>query len=275
MLYVPSAIAAADLDIAQSPYFGGEFGVYMTNVPAVLIGTIDFTAPAAALYTDNAATSMPAATDLQLVATTPVISAANVVVTFACLDNTGTPIAMNGVATFAPPSRAANQSSNFGRGIATDLVPAVPGKKYTAITSLTSVTAGSANMQLALYQLPVQADYTFIGCTTEIDFNTKSRMAKGVDCGMESDAFVKRGKTQPGELSISSKLKGFMDGMARFDGAKATCMLVGLKDGQDTCDRLVFTQYVQTVKPKLPEGDGEATLAGTGKFVEHLFFVAP
>ncbi len=130
-------------------------------------------------------------------------------------------------------------------------------------------------MRFALYALPVLTDYTLIGCVRDFDFNTKSRMAKGIDCGMESDAFVKRGKTQPGEITVGDKLKGFAEGLMRFDGLKCTLMAVGIKDGQVTGDRLVFTQFVPTCKVKLPEGDGEATSDAIGKFVEHLFFVAP
>ena len=53
-------------------------------------------------------------------------------------------------------------------------------------------------------------------------------------------------------------------------------MLVGIKDGQVTTDRMAFVQYVPGVEVTLPDGDGEAMEnAATGKFVEHLFFVAP
>jgi hypothetical protein len=66
------------------------------------------------------------------------------------------------------------------------------------------------------------------------------------------------------------------DRLTRFDSSKTTAMLVGIKDGQVTCDRAVFTQYVPNVDINLPEGEGEAMEnAATGKFVDHLFFVAP
>jgi len=279
-LYVPSAPGTDDLDIAQAPYFGGEFAVYLTHKPATLIGEVQLTASNTGTWTDNAATGLTLATasDLQLVATSPLLSAVLCIVKLAGLDDTGTPVAMNGTATFSPPVRAANQSFNFARGFAVDLVPAVTGKKFSDITGLVAsapITGGQNNVKFALYALPLLTDYTLIGCTTDVNFNSKSRMPKGIDCGMEADAFVKRGKTQPGELSIGSKLKGMGESLQRFDGAKCTAMLVGLKDGQFTESRMVFTQYVPSVKVKLPDGDGEAMGDADGKYVECLFFVAP
>lgn len=280
MLYVPSSVASADLDIAQSPAFGGEYAVYIANIAAVLIGTVNLTAPGVGTYTDNPATglTLPTANDLQLVCQTYVKSAVAPVIKLAGMDDTGTPVAMDGTATFAPPARSNNQKFNFQRGIGTDLVPAVGGKKFSAITGLavsTPITGGGANQEFTLWSLPQQADYSLICCTTDATFNTKSRMAKGVDCGMEADAFIKRGKTQPGELSLSAKLKDMMSGLPRFDGDKCTVMLVGLKDGVVTSERWVFTQFVGNLKPSLPEGDGEVTVSMAGKFVEHFFFVAP
>jgi hypothetical protein len=278
MLYVPGQVAAADLDIAQAPYFGGEWAIYLATVAAVHIADIDLSAPTVGVLIDDPATTLPAAptgANLVVVARTPVLSAANVVITLACMDNTGTPVAMNGVATFAPPARAANQSANFQRGYATDLVPAVVGKKFTAITSLTTIVGGDKNQEFSLYQLPELADYTFIGCTTDFKFNSKGRVAKGIDCGMESDKFIKRGKTQPGEASLDAKFKGFAESLARFDGQKTTLMAIGIKDGQVTTDRVVLTQFVPSVEINLPDGDGEAMQPAKGKFAEQLFFVAP
>jgi len=355
MKYLPSAIAVADLDTVKSPFFGGEFAAYMTQVPAIVIGEIDFSAPAAATYTPDAATSIQAAgSDLQCVCITPINSLVAVVITMLGLDTSVAPVPITITATFQPPARSLNQTFNFSRGFATDMVvgpvsvPAdtqrarngagvaqltvpnhglstgmhitttliggagynvanvaitkVDANNFTypsagaleattaditgvivvvssgqvgSITGLQSVVGGGINQNFRIYQLPQATDYVLIEPTTEIDFNTKARVAKGVDSGMESDAYVKRGKSLPGELTIGSKFKDMIEGMARYAGQKCTAMLVGYKDGQVLGDRLVFAQYTSTVKPKLPEGDGEAMIEATGKFVDHLFFIAP
>jgi hypothetical protein len=155
------------------------------------------------------------------------------------------------------------------------ITPVGAGVLVTSVTGLTSVTGGANLIKLRVYQLPELADYEIVEASTEIDFNVKDRVAKGIDAGMESDYWVKRGKAAPGELSIGSKYTGFTKGMARYSGQKCTCMLIGQKEGQVVNDQLVFTQWVGSVKPKLPDGDGEAMIECAGKFVDHLFFVAP
>ncbi|HEX3800258.1 MAG TPA: hypothetical protein VH413_16300 [Verrucomicrobiae bacterium] len=354
MKYTLPAVQTADLDTIQSPYFGGEFAVYMTNVPGVRIGQVDLTATAQGTYTADPATTIQAAgSDLQMVAITPINSAAQTVVTLSGTDTSEPPVPITLTATFAPPARSLNQTFNFARSFAVDMVvgpvsvpastfrsrasnvatltipahklltgmkvnvtgvggtgynengvtvtvltpntftyPSTGADEATAadtgamiavinnglagtITGLISVTGGSANMSFRVYQLPVLADYVLISPTMEIDFNTRSRVAKGINSGMETDAFIKSGMSQPGELSIGSNLVDFEAGMARFDGQKTTCMLIGLKDGQLQGDRIVFQQYHGTVKPKLPTGDGEATIEAAGKFADLLIFFAP
>lgn len=278
MKYVPSSIATNDLDIAQAPFLGGEFAVYLTNTAAVLLGQIDFSAAATATFTANQGAAIPVTGgDLCVVAITEVRSAADVQIILDVTDENDE--ADTAAATFTAAARAANQSSHFPRGVAMDLAlvtGATGATKVKTITGLDSVVGGDANISFAVYLLPEAADYSLVGCTTGKKFNTKSRTPIGVDCGMETDAFIKRGKTKAGELSIDAKFRGLHDSLARFDGKKCTALLVGVKDGVVLTDRIVFTQYVPSVEVDLPDADGEAMeSAASGKFAEHLFFTAP
>lgn len=276
MKYQPAAVVQQNVGTVQEPFFGGEFGVYLTTVQALQIGTITFTAAGTATYTANAAVTLATPNDLQLTAlvaiqalpTDPPVGVQLMGVSDASANITGTVF-------FNPPTWSTNLDPNFGRGIAFDLNPSVPGAKFKSITGLGAVTGGQFGLKIGVFSLPQQSDYVFIGCTTEIDFNAKDRMAKGVDCRMETDAFIKAGKTQAGELKIGSKLFSMVEGMARFSGLKATAMLVGVKDGILIGDQLVFTAYRPTIKARLPDGDGESMSDAEGKFEEHLFFVAP
>lgn len=278
MKYLPATLGQSDLNVLKGPYFGGEYAVYLSHVQAVRIATLALTAAAAGVLTDDPATALPAAptgADVVCVATTPIRSSANVVITLAGMDNSATPVAMNGVATFAPPSWVEDQSPYFQRGIAMDLIPATGGKKFSSLGTLTSVVGGAANMEFQFFQLPDTADWIFVGCTDDVDFNDKARMPKGVDCAMETDAFIKRGKTSEGTLSIGSKFRGFMAGLSRFSGQFVTVMAVGVKDGELTADRVVFTQVGLANDIKLPEGDGNAVIATKAKFKEIMMFAAP
>jgi len=275
MFYLPGSIT--DLETADGPYLGGEWAVLLSPVAAVLIGTVTFSAAGQASYKANpAATIKTGGADLQIVATNFVHSSAAVSITLACLDNSTTPAAMNATASFAPATRAANQSFNFPRGYATDLIPATDGKKITSITGIGTVNGGSPNATFQIYQLPELADYTLIPYTTDVNFPTRGRAAKGINWGMETDAFIKLGMSKPGDLTISSNFRGFADDMARFDGQPCTAMLIGLKDGQLVGDRLAFVRYVPNLEIKNPAGEGESMAdASSGKYKELLMFVAP
>lgn len=92
---------------------------------------------------------------------------------------------------------------------------------------------------------------------------------------MEADKYVKLGKTGKGDLVIDSKFGSLMDGLARFDGALTTALLIGLKEGVVTQDNFVFVKFIPSVDVDLPDGDGESMAnAAQGKFKDHLFFEA-
>jgi len=278
MFYTPATVGQADLDILKSPYLGGMWKVYFSHEPVIHLADLVMTGAAAATLTDDGATALPATptgAHIAVVAVTPILSDASVVITLACKDNTSpTPATMAGVGTFSPPSWVADQSFNFQTGYAVDLVPATVDKTFTEVTSLTSITGGRAGVEFQLLQLPELADWILVGCTGDINFNDKSRAAKGIDCGLKADAYVVRGKTSPGNISIRSKLRGMADGLARFSGAKVSCMLEAKHDDQVLGDRLVFTQFTPTVTFDLPDGDGEAMVNVEGKYVDLLMFVA-
>ncbi len=272
--YKPTAIADADQSIVEPPYFGGEFAAYASHKPAKLIGEIALPGSNQGTLTLNQALAITAGgADLQIVATGYLRSSVAAAITLNVTNNVDA--AVTAVATFSPPTRARDQSFNFQAGIAQDIIPA-SGNTIKAINSLASILGGFQNVSFAIYELPVwPTDYFLIGCTTAKNFNTKGRMAKGIDCGMQTDAFVKRGKTKPANLTISQKLAGFHDGLARLDGGKVTVMLRGLKDGQVTGDVLVFTDWTPTFANELPDGDGEAMMnSDEGKYGELLMFFA-
>jgi hypothetical protein len=279
MRYSPTTVSQDNLELLRSPYLGGMWQVYFANTPAVHLATITFTGADAAGISDDIATALaglPDGTDVQVMAATPILSDAQLVITMACKDNTSpTPAVMAGTSTFAPPVWVADQSFNFQTGYAVDLIPATNGKTFTELTSISAVGGGRAGVVLELFQLPVITDWVAVGCTADVTFNDKSPTARGIDCGLKSDAFVVRGKSNPGSLTIRSKLRSMADGLPRYSGRKITCMLVGSHDDQVVGDRLVFTQYTPTVTSELPEGDGEAVVNVDGKFVDLLMFVAP
>ena len=281
MKYLPNAILPTDLDIASEPFFGGEFKVLLTTTPAILVGEIDLVDSANGTFTAQAGVSLPLKTngttgaDLQIVACTYLKSAVVCQVVLNVTDDLGAITTASG--TFAAPARESNQDPNWERGYAVDLVVASgASRKIASVQGVASIVGGYRNVSFLVFQLPEAAAYQLVGETTTKKFGTKARKGVGVDSGMKTDAFVKAGKEEAGELTIDTKFGGMSNRLAKFSGAKCTALLVGIKDGQVCTDQLVFTQYRPTVTIDLPDGEGEAVAnAATGKFVEPLFFVAP
>lgn len=274
MKYTPTTLGQDKLASLEAPYLGGEFLVFMTHKPVKEIAQIDFTAVGTATLTDNAATSITTGgKNLQIVTSKPFYSpGGNSVITLAVTDSADASVAAT--ATLSPPAWAANQSSSFGVGFGKDLVAAGGDNPIKTIASLTSVTYGSEGAQLKIVELPELADYVQIGCIRGVSWNDRTPKSIGIDCGMISDAFVKAGKSMPGDLKISHKLKGWADGLARFGGHQATLMLVGVKDGLVMADRIVFANFRAGPRFDLPEGEGEATAEADGKFTDAFYFVA-
>jgi len=284
MKCLPAAIAAnGDIAIALAHYLGGEFVVYLTDTAATRLGDIAMTAAGSGngsgTYTARAGATIlgvgGTGADLQMVAEQHLISAVQTVVTLSVTDDLGA--TTTATATFAPPARATNQSFNFPRGYAVDIqVASGATRKIAAILGLTSIVGGSRGLTFSIYQLPEMSSYTLVGASTEKKFTTKSRQAIGIDVGMEADAEVKLGKTGKGDLTIDTKFGSMSEGLNRFDGARTTALLIGMKDGVLTEQNMVFVSFIPKVDVNMPEGDGESmSNAATGKFSDHLFFVAP
>jgi hypothetical protein len=283
MKYNPAATLAGDVDITEATFLGGEFAVYLAEKPAIKLGLVQMTSSGnGATGLANLATWTPrtgatingVAADLCLVAESRLLSAVQCTVVFNVVDDLGASVTAS--ATFLAPARSTNQSFNFARGVAQDLtVSSGSVRQIASIVSLASITGGSRGISFAVYQLPNLTDYTLVGDTTTKKFNTKSRRAVGIDSGMEADKYVKLGKTGKGDLSIDSKFGTLMDGLARFDGALTTALLIGLKEQVVTQDNFVFVKYIPAVDLDAPDGDGESMAnAAGGKFKDHLFFEA-
>ena len=288
MKYTPGAVQPSDLDIAEATYIGGEFAVYLAEKQANNLGLLELNSsgnganppvtwtprPGASIQAPTG--SSQAAADLCIVAETRLLSPnGNCTVTFNVVDDLGA--TTTATATFAPATRSTDQSGNVARGFAQDLTVATGAtRKIASITGVASVVNGYRGVKFKVYQLPEWADYVLVGDTTTLKFNTKARTAVGIDSGLESDKYVKLGKTKKGDLTIDSKYNGIFDGLQRKDGARCTALLIGVKEQVLTMSQYVFVDFIPTVTTEIPDGEGEVMAnAADGKFKDHLFFEAP
>lgn len=280
MKYNPAATQSGDIDITEATYLGGEFAVYLAEVPSINLGGIEMYSSGNGATTNAYWTPRPgasingAAADLVIVTAGRLLSSVACTVTFNVVDDLGATVTAS--ATFTPPARSANQGFNMPRSIAQDLtVSSGATRQIRSITSVASIVGGSRGAKFSIYQLPNWTDYTLVGDTTTKKWNSKARRAVGIDSGLESDKYVKLGKTGKGELKVNSKFGSIYDGLTRFDGAMTTALLIGIKEDVVTQNNFVFVKYIPTVDLDAPDGDGESMAdAAEGKFQDELWFEA-
>jgi hypothetical protein len=274
MSYEPSVVAAADYGIARRPSFGGEMKVYLSSDEAVEIGEISMTATNSGTYegdTVNEAVLAANPSDLVLVVSPEVKSDTPIVVTVTGTDQFD--VSRTFVGTIIPPAWVPNQTYDFPEGYAVDLVPSVVGKKVKTITDV-SVSGGDRGSKMKIVKLPSLDTFTIVGCTTDKEFTTKTRPPKPIACGLDGSEHVKFGRSEPGSLNVTQKYVSYADGLGRFAGRRCTAMAVVEKEEAVITERHFFGNFVPKVMPKMPDGDGEATMGGEGLYEQYAFFVA-
>ncbi len=275
----PSALTAAgDKTIAQKPSFGGEEKLYVcSNEPHtepasyLILGLNSGT-----LSLDAAEAAALLATPQELIAVleTPLkAGSTNVVVSV-----TGTDAAdgaLTATFTFKPPGWAKISEKTFPVGFGAGAVSSVDGTKFKTIVSATvACAAGAAGVKVTFFGVPSISAFTEVGCRTQSDYTTKASVPKSIACGTDSSAFVKPGMTKEGTLDITTKLVSAGDGLARFDGVRSTYLIETVKEKKVTTDRLFFLGAILEVTTSAPDGDGEVTAKGTGKYEDMAILVA-
>jgi hypothetical protein len=209
--------------------------------------------------------------DIQVAVHNFLQSAGATVLTVNCVDNTGAAFAAT--ATFSPPQYASNQTFNFGKGAAVDLIPAVSGKQLCGITSI-SVSGGQKGALFDFVNLPTITTFQTVGFSNDKAWTSPARRGKAIPDGMEANAQTKRGRAEVANLRISSFSSSPADGLMRWDGVRCTAMLSTKKDDQLPTTNIVFTRYLPTCERDAPAGDGEVTANSSGPFKDALYFVA-
>lgn len=273
----PDVIAASDYPIAQKPTFGGETNLYVTALAPTEQGLLEVRGVNSGVWTpDSAAATALGTTPQELVAVMEVDAnggAANIVVTVVGTDQSDG--ALTGTATFAPPGYAKMTEKIFPTGFAVD-VSVAAGKKFKTITSV-SVTnlAAAKNARITLFGLPSWTSFFLVGCKTDLNFATKSRVPKSIACGMDGTAFSKLGRSEESKLTFDSKLISMGDGAPRYDGVRATWAIQTTKEGRLVTERAYFLGAIIKVEPKHPDGEGESMASGSGIFEDVAIMPAP
>lgn len=277
----PNTVAAADYPIVQKPTLGGETVLKLSGKVAYELGTVEITGANTATFSQDLTGKAQLAVDARdvicVVENAVGDLVADVVITMMTKDNTGTPVNMSGVATIKVPGYARVTDRVFQVGYGVALEPQTAAKMYTEITSLVGVTANVAakGLKVSFFAMPDVGTFVNVGCKTELDYETKSRIPMNIACGMDGSAFTKPGRTSPGEMNATAKYIGPADGLARFDGQRCIMVAETRKEDKLVTDYTYFIGFIGKIKVNSPDGESEATLSVQGKYEDLAIVPAP
>lgn len=178
-------------------------------------------------------------------------------------------------ATFTPPAWAKDQTFNFPQGFAVDLVGS-GGNSAKGIKSVdggATITGGQAGNRFEVVSLPnVKAQYIEIACMKANDPKLPVTKSVAIPCRYDGSSDVKKGRSEPGSLSIQSRYNVYGDGLLRLNGQRVTAMTEVWKEDQVLTERYVYEGWRPMANPKVGDGDAEMEVTAEGMFERFCIF---
>lgn len=277
--YLPGTIATADKAVAVLHSVGGEKKLWATRVPAVERGSIFLAANASGVWTPDAIFGGLPTTgvDLQVKVDGDLQASAAAVLTVIGTDTSDLPL--TGTATLSPPSWVRNNADfNFPEGIAFDVVPNITGstQKYkTILANGIAITNAQKWSRLKIFSLPVDTDWQYIEKVETVRPNIGIQPPHAIPDGLDGAAQVTKGRSEPGNVSISALHRSVVDGLQRYAGVNCCLKLEVWRQGNVLVERHVFANCILGVNPDFPDGSEDAKQAGDGMMQDFFAFVAP
>lgn len=274
MRYQLDPIPAALLPIARSKVIGAENIVKFNYDPVVDVASILMQNPTSGTLTGTAGfTAESGGLDMVVRCANGVRSDSALVLTFGVTfadDTSG-----SATATLAPPSWAKDQSYNFPQGFSVDLIGTAgnSGKKVKTVDTLTSITGGSGGSRFEVVSLPdTLAEFVEIGCVKSNEPKLPVTKSVAIPCRYDGSSDVKKGRSEPGSLDVSSRLNTYGDGLTRLNGHAVTAMSELWKEDQVLTERIVYENWRVQANPKTGDGDDEAEVTASGMFERFFVF---
>jgi hypothetical protein len=267
----PVAIESEDYPIIQKPALGGERDVYASLVPARLLGYTtlmeDATGTPDADIVEWTFVALPTSAPVG-----PIIAVvdnkiraddeAYAVVNFAGLSGT-----FQRPAWSKTPLRA-----NFGSGRAVELTGTYVAPTSTGVATITNAKRGC---RIALWEMPVLADFDHVGCTNTKKNKLPSRKSKPIRCGLKTARWVKPGETVVPELTVESLDFGPDEGLNSIAGQNVVAMIVDNAEDELVRSREFCIDWTPTLDQDHPEGEGESKASASGMYSQFAVLPAP
>lgn len=274
MRYQIDPIASDLLPVARSKVIGAEF-VHKANYDGwVDVAAILMQAPTSGTLTATAG-FQPVAGGLDMVVrcANGVRSTGALVLTFGVTFSDTT--TGSATATLTPPVWAKDQSFNFPQGMAVDLIGTAGNslKKITSVDSLTSISNGGGGNRFEILSLPDPAsDYFELACVKSNDPKLPVTKSIAIPCRYDGSSDVKKGRSDPGSLSIATRFNTGGDGLLRLNGHRVSILTEVWKEDMVLTERYVYENWRPQANPKSGDGDDEAEVTAEGMFERFCIF---
>lgn len=274
MRYQIDPIPTALLPIARSKVIGAENIVKFNYDPVVDVASVLMQNPTSGTLTGTAGYAAESGgLDMVVRCANGVRSDSALVLTFGVTFADDT--AGSATAAMTPPSWAKDQSYNFPQGFSVDLLGTAgnSAKKIKTVNSLTGITGGSGGARFEIVSLPdLLAEFVEIGCVKSNEPKLPVTKSIAIPCRYDGSSDVKKGRSEPGSLDVSSRLNTYGDGLLRLNGHAVTAMSELWKEDQVLTERIVYENWRPQANPKTGDGDDEAEVTATGMFERFFVF---
>jgi hypothetical protein len=174
--------------------------------------------------------------------------------------------------TFQSALWAANKRFDFPAGKCVELIGTFTPPYSGSMPSLSNAQRGS---KVVLYEMPGYSDFDEAGVTNSKRIKWPVRGSKAIANQLETGAWVVPGKTEIGDLEMTSLSSGIDDGFQRYAGLKNTVMLVNKHEDMVERERIFCLNFTPNLDSNSAEGDSEAQLTLKGMFEVGAVLVAP
>lgn len=272
-MFQPAAILPEDLEAALAPAIGGEHIVKVTEEPWGHVADLLQPEAASGVMTLDTGYELPdTGKVLQIMvdrsgARSSVEMSVTLGVTFAD-DTTGT-----ATATFTIPDYVPNQSFNLPIGAGVEFIPSVD-KLIKLVNTVNSVVGGAVNNKFQIVALPNLDSFVRVGCTDQANFKLPVGSSISIPCGLNPSRYTKRGRGEPGTLTVSERWTSYLTGLTRLNGFFCSAMVEIVKEERIVTDRIVVNRWRPMAGPNIGDGDDVVKADGEGSFSDFVVFTA-
>lgn len=259
--------------MATKPAVGYEQQLHVSLEQSTDLGSYEILAANSGLLTPNAADNLTLAdTPQEVIAILDVDAnggASDIVLTVVGTDQNDA--ALTGTATIAVPAYSSISTKRWPKGWACEVIPTVDGKKFKTINPAScsvSCAVAALGTVIRLFGVPSLTTFSRVVAKSQLNYTPKVPVPEAIRDGRNASRWTKPGEIPEGQLSVTSKIPTFADGLARINGMRCTGLVKELKEEKLDTMHIFILGMTIAAKPTVGESVEPVTFQADGKYEE-------